>query len=152
MTIDQALVRLSEERKDRLLTALASIRVLYRRSDTLTLWGIPYPMREGQSPRDLWKGTPFPLPGHYGTPGRCAGPREDWINLGAPGWYPGSASDLPHITSWLQGLKDYVPEGPEEWCELPDPQTHAPTVLIRVDTATFDNDPDIRCRLRRHKK
>lgn len=33
---------------------LPTIRTLYRQPDTLSLWGIPYVMREGQTPRDIW--------------------------------------------------------------------------------------------------
>ena len=79
--------------------------VLWRSPDTLTLWGIPYDMRPGQSPADLFAAAPFPRPGWYGAAGRAAGPREGWRIISA-----GEAARYG----------DAVPQAPDEWARLDD--------------------------------
>jgi len=106
---------------------LASIRVLWRRPDSMELWGIPYPMRPGRSPRDLWESTWIPdtcktAAGYLGRFLTVPGPRDGWIWLGCPGWW----GHLPEehqaaIQTYLKPLKaqGLVPGGPGEWVELP---------------------------------
>jgi len=81
-------------------TDLDSIRVLYRQDDTMTLWGIPYGMRPGQSPRDLQR----------------AGNAGGWIYLGGPGWWGTlDADSIVRIKIWLTVHADDVPTGPCEF-------------------------------------
>ena len=95
---------------------LSSIRVLWRQSDTLALYGIPYDMRPGQSPADLTKGSPSLPYGTYGTPGRAPGPRSDWTWLGSPGWWGSySRDEIDAIEAFLKAQGDNVPSWPNEW-------------------------------------
>lgn len=98
---------------------LSTIKILWRQSDTMALYGVPYAMRPGQSPSDLTRGIPFPAHGHYGAPGRCAGPRDDWMWLGSPGWW-GSLNDdeQGEVRAFLEKHKEMVPSGPGEWSEI----------------------------------
>lgn len=94
--------------------ALDTIVVLWRQPDTLALWGIPYAMREGQSPGDLWRAREahkVPRPGHYGSQRIDL---SDWICLGWPGWW-GSIprEEQAEIKTWLDGRE--VPQNPCEW-------------------------------------
>ena len=82
---------------------LKQIKVLYREPDTLSLWGIPYEMRVGQQPRDLWHRR-------YET---------GWIWLGSPGWYGSmSKADIAAVKKFVAKHKDLVPQGPAEWSSL----------------------------------
>ena len=84
---------------------LKTIKVLYRRPDCLTLYGIPYEMRPHQSPKDILE--------KY---------RGDWIYLGTPGWYNHySEIEIKLIKYFLAKLGDRVPEWPHEWSRLGDP-------------------------------
>lgn len=109
---------------------LASIRTLYRQPDCLALWGIPYNMRPGQSPRDLWN-APRPdvlarVAGRSGAMMHAPGPLDDWIFLGCPGWWCNiPREDQQQIQIWLDKLGDLVPGNPCEWATVP-----------RLDTAT----------------
>jgi len=99
---------------------LESIRVLYRVGDATELWGIPYDMRPGQSPRDLWKAhheyVP-PRPGWYGSRQISL---SDWIYLGSPGWYGSLPCErVEQIKTFLEKFKEYVPGWPHEWARLP---------------------------------
>jgi len=86
---------------------LATIRVLYRQSDTMSLWGIPYRMRAdvGQQPRDI-------------DPAR----RKDWVWLGSPGWWGSmTRAEQAAVAAFLATLpKDAIPEYPNEWIDLAD--------------------------------
>ena len=85
-----------------MIAKLASIQVLYRQADTLSLWGLPYQMRPGQGPKDIR--TEY---------------RGDWIWLGCPGWWCGmSREDQMLVQAFLHIYKDLVPEGPNEWSSL----------------------------------
>jgi len=85
---------------------LASIRVLYLRPDSLCLYGIPYDMRPGQSPRDIVKYKDHPQHG--------------WIWLGSCGSYAGLfAERVAEIEAFLAAWKEYIPENPHEFCVLP---------------------------------
>jgi hypothetical protein len=99
---------------------LASIRVLWRQPDTMSLWGIPHDMRPGQQPYDLWKASrdwKSPRPGWLG-------PRpidlSDWIWLGSPGrWGNMTAEERAATEAFLAALpKDSIPGGPCEWTRL----------------------------------
>lgn len=84
--------------------ALNTIKVLYRQPDTLALWGIPYEMRRGQQPRDLWERR-----------------GDSWIWLGSPGWYGSmSKSDQAAVKAFLDQHREAVPENPHEWSLLAD--------------------------------
>jgi len=103
---------------------LAAIKVLWRRPGTLCLYGIPYLMREGQSPYDLWRAHEewkAPPPGHYGSKRIDL---SDWIWLGSPGWW-GSYSKADHtaIKAWLDlpHVKPCIPGNPCEWSPLDEP-------------------------------
>lgn len=84
---------------------LKQIRVLYRKDDSLTLYGIPYEMKPGQAPKDILE--------RY---------RGAWFYLGEPGWYG-------NMTTWqMKTVRDFVdrleaqglvPNGPHEWLTLP---------------------------------
>ena len=59
--------------------SFSSIKILFRSPDTLTLWGIPYEMRPGQSPGDLWRSNSHPdtlaqARGIYGGRGEQSSP------------------------------------------------------------------------------
>lgn len=110
---------------------LASIRILYRRSDTLTLYGIPYLMRPGQQPGDLYRAdrqrTSDLARRRYGTydnvPARS--PIAEWMYLGEPGWFGTySREDCDTIKLWLASLPaGVIPGGPEEWAVIEDWQS-----------------------------
>lgn len=83
---------------------LAKIKVLFRTSDTLILWGICYEMRAdvGQAPRDIAEDL-----------------RGDWIYLGQPGWFGSMTRDEVDATkAFLAEHADEIPEGPNEWTRL----------------------------------
>ena len=102
------------------LPPLETIRVLFREPLVLTLWGIPYDMRPGQSPRDLWKAHhewTAPRPGHYGSPQVSLG---DWIYLGHPGWFGSLPKDrIEAVKAFLERVKEHVPGNDNEWTQLP---------------------------------
>lgn len=85
---------------------LATVRVLWRAPDTLDLWGIPYEMREGQTPYDLFKS-------------RVAN-HADWIWLGQPGWW-GHLSGIEQtvIKAFLEKHAEHVPRNPPDFSTLP---------------------------------
>lgn len=97
------------------------ILVLWRQPDTMSLWGIPYRMRPGQQPYDLWKArrdyVPLP-PGHYGAPPINL---DDWVWLGSPGWW-GDMSNIrsERIEAFAQRYPSLIPQGPCEWTDLTD--------------------------------
>jgi len=84
---------------------LATVQALYRAPDSLTLYGIPYRLREGQFPRDIAE--------KY---------RGDWIYLGEPGWFYGTQAQQQLVEQWLQPYEQagIVPGGPHEWTYLDD--------------------------------
>lgn len=83
--------------------ALATIKVLYRQNDTMSLWGIPYEMCRncGQSPDDIID-------------------RREWIYLGGPGWW--GSIPLPRIAAIKKYLSELlaIPSHPNEWISLKD--------------------------------
>lgn len=103
-----------------------TIRVLYRQPDTMALWGIPYALRPGQSPRDLWEGRKIPdtiaaARGWYGRTISSPGPRADWVWLGQPGWYGTLSPEMIEATKlFLESLRGLaqIPEDPAEWVDL----------------------------------
>jgi hypothetical protein len=96
---------------------LATTRVLYRAPDALSLYAFPYPMRPGQSPRDLVEGAGratglrlLPSP-----PDRALG--RLW--LGSPGWWGGFCpAEIVVASEYLSALGDVVPNGPGEWSRV----------------------------------
>lgn len=113
-----------------------SIHVLYRRPDSLCLYGIPYAMRPGQSPRDLIRAE-WPAKSHerYMPPLKRSGELpSDWIYLGTNThahkgeilipWWSGDTSTSdprPDIKAFLTAHADSIPDGPGEWCSLEAP-------------------------------
>lgn len=88
---------------------ISKIRVLFRAPDTLTLYGVPYEMREGQAPRDIFVG-PFK--------DRFVG---EWVYLGEPGWFGlADAAQVKLAKQFIEALKltDDVPSGSYEWVRL----------------------------------
>jgi len=111
---------------------LDSIKVLFRAPEHLGLYGIPYEMRPGQSPGDLWRSTgyidPYATNEHgqrmSGTRVVTPGAREDWVFLGYPGWWGHvSREEQDEIAAFLKPLEeaDLVPGGPYEWSQIDRP-------------------------------
>lgn len=96
---------------------LYGIKILFRAPDTLALWGIPYEMRPGQQPGDLWRAAHDTDLMSRARPGYD--PRKGWIWLGSPGWY-GHMSDkeIALVDDFLRPLGDLVPQNPYEWSEI----------------------------------
>ncbi len=100
----------------------------------MTLWGIPYPMRPGQSPRDLL-GPPSVADNGRGVFQNRREPSElGWIYLGGPGWW--GSHDLEAMArayAWLAERSADIPQGPYEWCtvEAFDPRAEAALILSR---------------------
>jgi hypothetical protein len=83
---------------------LDSIKVLFRRDDSLELFGVPYNMRPGQSPRDIF---------------RAGNTRGKWIWLGSPGWWGSmTKGEQALVKAFLAKHKADVPDGPNEWSTL----------------------------------
>lgn len=87
------------------MSSFDTIRVLFL-SPNFGLYGIPYDMRPGQQPGDLWRSTSYPdtLSRKLGARISAPGPRADWILL--------DRKD-PAVREFLRG-KD-VPDHPYEW-------------------------------------
>ena len=104
---------------------LSSVRILFRAPETLALWGIPYELRPGQSPRDLWDSTSIAdtlahARGVYGATIRTPGPREGWVLISpAPGWWGSmSRDDQAEAKAFIAEHKESVPEHAYEWSSL----------------------------------
>lgn len=83
---------------------LDSIKVLFRRDDSLELFGVPYKMRPGQGAKDIFR----------------AGNTKGWIWLGSPGWWGSmTKGEQALVKAFLAKHKDDVPTGPNEWSTLP---------------------------------
>lgn len=81
---------------------LDTIRVLYTAPDTLSLWGIPYKMREGQNPKDIREDY-----------------RGDWLWLGTPGWFGAMTSEeILLVRAFLDKFKADIPQNPHEWTKI----------------------------------
>ena len=86
---------------------LEEIQVLYRQNDTMSLWGIPYTMRPGQSPSDLL----------------AAGNIQGWVWMGTPGWWGSLPRErVQAIQAFLEPIReaDAVPTHPGEFSTLAD--------------------------------
>lgn len=98
---------------------LSTIRILWRQPDLLTLWGIPYRMRPGQQPYDLWRAHRdwrAPRPGHYGSHQIDL---SDWVPLGQPGWWGDrTRGEIATIEAFLARHKGNIPGNPCEWIEI----------------------------------
>ena len=99
---------------------LAEVKILFRESDTLVLWGIPYEMRSGQQPADILRGyekryRPCGIP----STARLQHPKNYWLWLGSPGWWGGMTKDEQALVrAFLAKYADAVPNGPNEWARL----------------------------------
>jgi hypothetical protein len=81
---------------------LESIKVLFRAPETLALYGIPYELRPGQSPKDLH-----------------AKHRKDWIFLGYPGWFGNMpAEDVEEVKEFLELHADNIPGNAYDWTRI----------------------------------
>jgi hypothetical protein len=89
--------------------SLSAIRILYR-DQNLTLWGLPFLLRAGQSPKDL----------------DDAGNRGGWIYLGATsvrdnavvGWFGGLVGVRRfEVSAYLLARRDAIPMNHFEWTE-----------------------------------
>ena len=100
---------------------LSKIRVLYRDGNgSMGLWGIPYDMRPGQSPRDLRRAHESYSPPRPGSYGAKQVDLSDWVWLGSPGWYGSmTADEIAEVKRYLTWFRDAVPNGPNEFSELP---------------------------------
>lgn len=98
---------------------LSTIKVLWRAPDHLALYGIPYELRPGQSPRDLWRAYhewEAPKPGHYGSKRISL---DDWVYLGNPGWFGTmTRPEIQLVEEFLAAHKQEVPGNPYEWSRL----------------------------------
>lgn len=105
---------------------LSKIRVLWRQSDTMSLWGIPYEMRTevGQSPRDIVKAEwPSKRPWTHGKapPEKSSGQvPSDWIWLGSPGWWGSmTPEEIAATEAFLASLPaGLIPEWPNEFVSI----------------------------------
>ena len=121
---------------------LSKIKVLWREPDVMSLWGIPYEMRQGQSPRDLYLAewpTKRPWTEHYGRGQPEKLSRQvpsGWIWLGTPGWWGSlSSEDQAAIQAFLAGIpKDMIPSGPGEWVSLGEISRSNPRTLLPRST------------------
>lgn len=107
---------------------LSTIVVLYRESETLTLWGIPYAMRPGQSPRNLKQGDElrrevdaYHL--RHGLVTTAFKPSTaHWIYLGSPGWFGSLGEErIKEVKAFLAQHHQDLPNWPEEWVDLRSP-------------------------------
>jgi hypothetical protein len=78
---------------------LASIKILYRRPDTMTLYGVPYLCE----PRLLFDRF-----------------SSDWVYLGTESWYYGGKECKDLVDRWLAPLRlrGTVPDSPGEYSEI----------------------------------
>jgi hypothetical protein len=98
---------------------LSSIRILFMAPDTLTLWGIPYDMRPGQQPGDLWRAYRDWQPSDPRYFGGARMPKLGWIYLGQPGWYGSMGPErVAEVKAFRAKHKGEVPESPNEWVRL----------------------------------
>lgn len=112
---------------------LANLKVLYRSPDTLTLYGIPYEMREGQSPRDIYEYAKrsqqeaLERPQHILAAKPQPFPPKDWVYLGEPGWFGHSnEADAQAAKAFVDKLGRDAPGDPHEWVRVADLQKPAP--------------------------
>jgi len=118
------------------------IKILFMAPDTLTLWGIPYEMRPGQQPGDLFRARRDhvpPEPGYYGSKRVDL---SDWIYLGEPGWF-GSTKGLAETKAFLANIPmEAKPQGPFEWTRLDDQIAEALSVrVVRCRGLSVPNHP-----------
>ena len=132
--VEKAKLPMQPPSKPGLAGRLASVKVLWRAPDHMSLWGIPYRMRDevGQTPNHLHKahsewrerrswGSPFP--------GERNIDLSDWLWLGSPGWWGSwNSNDRALIEAWLAQphVKACIPGNPGEWSYI-DPAPAAAT-------------------------
>ena len=99
---------------------LDTIKVLFRAPDSLALYGIPYNMRPGQAPGDIYHAYRAYIPPPYGTYGAKCVDISDWIWLGgSTGWWGSMTRDQQaDVQAFLARQGDLVPENPNEWSEV----------------------------------
>jgi hypothetical protein len=103
------------------LESLAGIKTLFMQPETLGLWGIPYEMRPGQSPGDIWRAQRDYVPPRTGWYGSKQVGLDDWIWLGCPGWY-GTMPRVEQVLAIDFSARCWsvhaLPQGPNEWTDL----------------------------------
>jgi len=93
--------------------SLATVKVVFRSPEALSLWGIPYEMRPDQIPGTLWQNrmvedTSAVSRGWPGAKKSLPGPREDWLYLGEPGGAPGWFGRMSTTSRELNLMRDFV--------------------------------------------
>lgn len=103
---------------------------LFRRDDSMCLYGIPYDMKPGQQPGDIWRAirdAPYRSPANcwrMGLPYQALTlPPDGWIWLGSPSWWGSmSKEEREEAQRFLADLErmspGIVPQGPFEWVAL----------------------------------
>ncbi len=95
---------------------LESLKVLWCQPITLGLWGIPYDMRPGQSPADLWRSHHNWKPARPGWYGSKQISLSDWVCLGWPGWWGSIPKDeIEAIKTFLETHRNDIPQNPAEY-------------------------------------
>lgn len=99
-----------------------SIQVLYRDPILGNLWGIPYNMREGQEPTNIWNGKTMqdpmhPPPVYRGYTVPDPGPQEDWVYLADAFVEVLSPEERKIIEEFFAPIeeKGWMPKGFREW-------------------------------------
>jgi len=93
---------------------LDTIVYIYR-APNLELWGIPYELREGQSPTDLWN-SQYPKVKLAGQEiPRLPGPRKDWIPLSLGQDY--TPNTYQRVCAWLD-RQVFLPGNPREYVRV----------------------------------
>lgn len=102
---------------------LRAIKTLWRQPDTMTLWGLPYVLRPGQSAYNLFKAERDWRRPRYDD---RTGPRRislaDWVYLGEPGWWGRRGEgEKQRVERYLSrpDIRGCVPESPVEQSPVP---------------------------------
>ncbi len=112
----------------RLAKRLEGVRILFRSPDAGGLWGVPYLMREGQAPYDLWKARKdflnnlsFAAYDYRRSLDEDVQKRlalEDWVLIPEFEWDYRSEEDKRDALAFLEKWKGSIPKGPREWVVL----------------------------------
>lgn len=100
---------------------LREVNILWRRSDSLCLYGLPYLLRPGQEPRHLWEAHERYVPSrtwYYQAPQTSL---DSWLWLGSPGWWgTWTKAEQEEISAFLARYRALgeIPDSPGEWSIL----------------------------------
>jgi len=105
---------------------LDRVEIFFRAPYNLYLFGIPYRMREGQQPGDLWRAEDeweerhgAPKPWGYGSPKPDI--LKGWLLIPEPGtgtFDKLASEDQRRVRAFLARHRVAVPQNPSEWSEL----------------------------------